>query len=96
MSGDMSAEIARQVGRKAPKVRSPRGPLYPSAWANEALCRSTGRSDPFSTLDSSRMSRYRMFFSSAKAEAELGYSARPWQGAIGDAIAWFRQAGMIR
>lgn len=96
MLGDMLAEIARQVGRKAPKVRLPRGPLYPLAWANEALCRLTGRSDPFLTLDSLRMSRYRMFFSSAKAEAELGYRARPWQGAIGDAIAWFRQAGMIR
>ncbi|QCI92980.1 NAD-dependent epimerase/dehydratase family protein [Novosphingobium sp. EMRT-2] len=96
MLGDMLAEIARLMGRKAPKVRLPRGPLYPLAWANEALCRLTGRSDPFLTLDSLRMSRYRMFFSAAKAEAELGYRARSWQGAIGDAIAWFRQAGMIR
>jgi hypothetical protein len=29
---------------------------------------------PFLTLDLLRMSRYRMFFSSAKAEAELGYA----------------------
>jgi dihydroflavonol-4-reductase len=37
-----------------------------------------------------------MFFSSAKAERELGYSARPYRQALSDAIAWFRQAGYIR
>jgi dihydroflavonol-4-reductase len=36
-----------------------------------------------------------MFFSSAKAKAELGFTARPWQRAIEDAITWFRQAGYI-
>jgi dihydroflavonol-4-reductase len=37
-----------------------------------------------------------MFYSSAKAEAALGYRARPYEEAIADAIAWFRGAGMIR
>ena len=43
-----------------------------------------------------KMAKYRMYFSSAKAEAELGYRARPYREALADAIAWFRQAGYLR
>ena len=42
------------------------------------------------------MAKYRMFFTSAKAKSELGYTARPVIEALKDAIAWFRQAGLIR
>lgn len=96
MLGDMLAEIAALVGRKAPTVRIPRAPLYPLAWINEALAKLTGKTNPFLTLDSLRMAKHRMFFSSAKAERELGYTARPHREALSDAIDWFRQAGMIR
>lgn len=95
MLGEMLAEIAAIVGRKPPTVRIPRAPLFPLAWANEQIARATG-GNPFLTLDSLRMAKYRMFFSSAKAEAELGYRARPYRAALDDAVAWFRQAGMIR
>jgi dihydroflavonol-4-reductase len=47
------------------------------------------------TLDGLRMSRYRMFFTSAKAERELGYHFRPWEEGIADALSWFRQAGHL-
>jgi len=95
MLGEMLAEIAAIVGRKAPTVRIPRTPLFPLAWANEQLARVAGGT-PFLTLDSLRMAKHRMFFTSAKAEAELGYRARPYRDALGDAIAWFRGAGMVR
>ena len=39
------------------------------------------------------MSKNRMFFTTAKAERELGYRARPYAEGIKDAIDWFRQAG---
>jgi dihydroflavonol-4-reductase len=42
------------------------------------------------------MARYRMFFTSARAQLELGYTARPVIEAVTDAIGWFRQAGQIR
>jgi dihydroflavonol-4-reductase len=42
------------------------------------------------------MSRHAMFYSSAKARAELGYTARPYPEALRDAIAWFRAAGLVR
>jgi dihydroflavonol-4-reductase len=95
MLGRMLAEIAELVGRRPPLLRIPRGPLFPFAWINEQLARVT-HGDPFLTLDSLRMAKYRMFFSSAKAERELGYRPRPHREALVDAIDWFRQAGMIR
>lgn len=90
----MLADIARIVGRKPPRVRLPVAPLYPLAVLAEAVARITG-AEPFLTLDALRMSRHRMFYSSAKAEAVLGYHARPYGQALEDAVAWFAQAGMI-
>jgi dihydroflavonol-4-reductase len=91
----MLATIAHQVGRKPPTLRVPRAPLVPLAWANEQCAKLFGY-EPFLTLDGLRMAGHHMFYSSAKAERELGYRARPYAEAIGDAIAWFRKAGMIR
>ena len=91
---EMLAEIAALVGGRPPRIAIPRAPLFPLAWANEALARATGR-EPFLTRDALRMARHRMFYSSAKAERELGYRARPYREALADAIAWFRAAGMI-
>jgi dihydroflavonol-4-reductase len=48
------------------------------------------------TLDGLRMSRQRMFFSSAKAERELGFRARPYVQGLRDAVDWFRGAGYLR
>ena len=93
--GAMLGEIAALVGRKPPTVALPRGPLYPLAWANELLARVTGK-EPFLTIDSLKMAGHAMYYSSARAEAELGYRARPHVEALRDAIEWFRSAGMIR
>ena len=95
MLGDMLAEIAAIVGRKPPTIRIPRAPLFPLAWVNEQVARVTG-GDPFLNMDSLRMAKHRMFFTSARAEAELGFRARPYREALADAIAWFRGAGMVR
>lgn len=91
----MLADIARIVGRKPPTVNLPRGVVYPVAFFAELAARFTGK-QPFATIDGIRMSRYRMFFSDAKARAELGYTARPYRQGLEDAIAWFRTAGYLR
>ena len=72
----------------------PRAPLFPLAYAAEAFAQITGK-EPFVTADALRMAKYHMYFSSAKAERELGYSARPYAQALADAVAWFREKGMI-
>ena len=91
---DMLGEIAQLTGRKPPRIRLPRAPLYPLALAAEAMARVTGK-EPFVTVDALDMSKHTMFFSSAKAERELGYRARPYSQALDDALAWFREAGYI-
>ena len=93
--GAMLGDIARLVGRKPPTVRLPRQAIFPLAYAAEAAARITGR-EPFATVDGLRMAKYKMFFSSAKAEAELGYRARPYGEALADAVRWFGDAGYLR
>ena len=91
---EMLAVIADLVGRKPPSVALPLGPLFPLAHAAEAVARLTGK-EPFLTADALRMSRHKMFFSSAKAQAELGYGARPYRDALADAVTWFKTHGYI-
>jgi dihydroflavonol-4-reductase len=91
----MLADIAALLGRKPPTVELPRAPIYPLAWLAERWAAVTGR-EPFLTLDSLRMAKHRMFYSSAKAERELGYCPRPYGEALRDALDWFRTQGMIR
>lgn len=89
------AAIAARAGRRAPTLRLPRAPLYPLAWAAEAVARVTGK-EPMLTADALTMAGARMFFTSGRAETELGYTARPWAAALDEALAWFRTAGMLR
>jgi dihydroflavonol-4-reductase len=90
----MLGDIAFLSGRKAPSVKLPRAPLFPLAWAAEAFARVTGK-EPFLTADALRMSRYRMYFSSEKAQRELGYTARPYREGLKDALVWFRENGYL-
>lgn len=92
---EMLAEIARLAGRKPPSIRLPRWPIYPIAYAAEAVAKLTGK-EPFVTVDALDMSKHMMFFSSAKAASELGYRARPYGVALEDAINWFRDAGYLK
>jgi dihydroflavonol-4-reductase len=91
---DMLGVIARLVGRKPPKVKLPRGLIFPLAYGAEAIARVTKR-EPFVTVDGLKMAKYRMFFSSEKAKRDLGYQSRPAEVAIRDALDWFRASGQI-
>ena len=91
----MLADIAALTGRKAPTVNLPRAPLYPLAWAAEAVAQITGK-EPFVTRDALDMAAHHMFFSSAKAERDLGYRARAYHHALADALTWFRASGYLK
>src|SRR5215470_8063890 len=88
---DMLAEIARVTGRRPPRLRFPVGAIYPFAVGAELWSRVSGR-EPFVTRDGLRLARHHMFFQDSKARRDLGYTSRPYQVAIADAIAWFRDA----
>ena len=90
----MLADIAALTGRKAPTIALPRRALFPLAWGAEAVARVTGR-EPFVTADALRMAGHHMYFTSAKAARDLGYTARPYRAALADALAWFGAAGML-
>ncbi len=87
-------EIARLAGRKPPSIRLPYAVVLPVAYLAEAFATVTGRSGRV-TLEGVRMSRKRMFFSSGKAAAELGYRWRPPLEAFEDALRWFGAHGML-
>jgi len=90
----MLSEIAVLTGRKPPTIGLPRAPLYPFAVLAEAFGQITGV-EPMLTRDALKMASHKMFFSSAKAKAELGYTTRPYREGILDAIDWFRANGVI-
>ena len=94
MLRELLALVAGQSGRKAPTLRLPIAPLMPLAWVMERVAEQTGKT-PMMTPDILKMAKKRMFFSSQKAQKELGYSARPARQAVADALAWFRKAGML-
>ena len=89
---DILAAVAKIVGRPAPKIKLPRGALYPVAVGMEMAARMTGW-EPMVTRDALRMSKKKMYFTANKAAKELGYAPRAAQQAIADAIAWFRAEG---
>src|SRR2546421_4916233 len=92
---EILAEDARVSSRRPPALKIPYGVVLPIAAVAHALARLTGR-EPFATVDGVRMSRKKMFFSSARAMRELGYAPRPARQAIADAVAWFKANGYLQ
>ena len=82
--------IAGITGGKPPNISLPRWPLFPLAYMAEVAAQLRFVREPMLTVDSLRMSRKHMYFSSAKAQSELGYSFRPANEALREAIDWLR------
>jgi dihydroflavonol-4-reductase len=91
---EILAHISRMADRKPPRIRLPHAAVLPLAYASEALARATGRR-PRVTIESVRMARKHMYFSSEKAVRELGYSWRPPTAAFEEALIWFRDQGIL-
>ena len=92
---DLLTLVAQVAGRRPPAIRLREAWLWPVAAGMEAVARLTGIA-PLMTRDVLKMARWKMFFSSDKAIAELGYAPRPARQAVEDAVAWFRANGMVR
>ena len=89
------AEVAHAAGKRPPRLKVPYPVAFAAAAVGAATARVTGR-EPFTTLDGVRMSKKKMYFSSAKASRELGYHPRPARDAIADAVAWFAANGYLK
>ena len=92
---DILHMIATVSNRPAPRIKLPHGVVLPIAWLAETMAHITGR-EPFATVDGVRMARKHMYFSSAKAQQDLGYVSRPARAAIEDAIRWFKESGYLK
>ena len=88
-------DIATIVGRKPPTIRLPHRWVVPFAYIAEGAAQISGKA-PLLTVDGIRMAHKKMFFSSAKAERELGYRARPAREAVVDAVRWFGEHGYLK
>jgi len=92
---EILAEIARITNRKAPTLKIPHNLILPLGYIAETWTRLSGGTEPFVTVDGVKMARKKMFFSSAKAKRDLGYTSRPATEALADAVQWFRDSGYL-
>jgi dihydroflavonol-4-reductase len=88
------AAVAQLTERRAPWLKLPHAAVLPVAHVAEAWARISGRA-PSVTVAGVQLARHRMYFSSRRAETELGYRARPAREALADAIQWFRDNGYL-
>ncbi len=86
--------IAEELGQRPPQLTLPAGALRLAGRVADRLGRRLGAPLPFSEgLAVAACSR--LYYSSAKAQRELGYRFRPAAEAIADAVRWYRQAGRL-
>ena len=91
---EILAIIAEITGRPAPRIKLPHAVVMPIAYVAEAMAR-IGGFEPVATVDSVRMAKKLMYFSSDKARRDLGYSPRPARQALADAVQWFDAHGYL-
>jgi len=90
---DILSQVATIAKRTPPRIRLLHNAVLPFAWIVQEFARLTGVGQPIMTVDGVRMAKKRMFYSSAKAERDLGYTHRAAFDALRDAVAWFRGHG---
>lgn len=91
---EILTECATIAGRRPPRIRLPYAAALPVAYVSEGWAYLSGRV-PQATVDGVRLARKRMYFSSARAERELGYQHRPALEALRDAASWFLAHGYM-
>jgi dihydroflavonol-4-reductase len=95
MLRDLLKMIAKVARKQAPLVRLPILPLMPVAAVLEAVAATSGK-PPLMSREMLAMARKKMFFTSAKAIRELGYTPRPAAEAVEDALDYFATQGMLK
>ncbi len=81
------------TGLRSPTVRGPFPVALGLAVCDEIITGRLRGREPRATVEAVRMSRKKMFASSAKAERELGFRIVPVYAALRAAIKWFREHG---
>ena len=82
--------LAVITGLPSPKVRVPYMVALATGVVDEIFTGRIRGREPRATIDAVRMSRKKMFISSAKAERDLGWKAVPVDAALRRAVEWFK------
>jgi dihydroflavonol-4-reductase len=92
---DAFTRIARIAGVQPPRWPAPRLATLAAGYLGDAYQAATGREPLFNSVAARYAYTDRSQYTSARAEAELGYRAGTLDPAITDALAWFRSHQMI-
>lgn len=89
-------KVGRWTHQHAPRICCPYWISMSAAVLNDRILSPITGREPFVTSEAVRMSRRTHFFSSAKAEAELGYEKGNLDNAVHEALVDFAARGLIR
>jgi dihydroflavonol-4-reductase len=82
--------LAKICGRRAPRFRIPWTVALMAGTLDNFVSGTLLRREPSIPLEGVRMARYKMYISGEKARKELGYSPRPAERALREAVDYFR------
>ncbi len=91
---DILTELARVSGRRPPKWRLSHKAVLPIAYIAEGWAHVSGR-EPLATVDGVKLSAHAMYFSSARAMRELGYTPGDAHAALDRAAEWFKRGASV-
>ena len=83
------------TGLPSPKVRLPYAVALATGVVDTLVVGKMMKREPRVTIDAVRMGRKKMFVTSAKAERDLGWKARPIDESLRRAVEWFRANGYV-
>jgi farnesol dehydrogenase len=93
--GEFYALVGRATGAKIPSLRIPDAVAKAAGAAQKAWSQFRGTT-PQLTPDLVEVYRHDWAYSSAKAEQELGYHARPLSEGLAATVAWLQETGQMR
>lgn len=88
--------LARLTGRRAPRIQLPYRFVYGLAWVENTLATGLLNREPKIPLEGVKMARKKMWFDSARAVRELGWTPSSVDDALRSAIDWYRSHGYVR
>jgi len=83
------------TGLPSPSIKVPYAVALAAGVWGSAVVGGIFKREPRATTEAVRMSRKKMFVTSAKAERELGWKSRPVDEALRRAVDWFRNNGYV-
>lgn len=92
---EILARLAEAAGVVPPARRVPGGLVWAGVWAMEALAALTGREPPL-TRDHARLAGRHLYYSSVKAQRELGYAVTPLEATVEQAVRRYLDSRLAR